>query len=270
MIWKWLLLPCPNILYCVRGRVFLELSFPRDIFLPSFSFISTVKTVFSGRNFYRSSAYQVYYFVSGSYSGNWTDYTQISNRSTMFLFLMQFGSKKTLGAGVGSQPTYVYPPSLKRVVREIIPGNLVENPDPTHARVSSMIEHKEWYLFTIEIKNLPSPKRMMAICNATFYMKWMQPLAHHKSKNTVKVKATNIPELRVSDHLVCSSGEVFAEGFSLGGKNWPLYLTVIQMFSFDFLSRFTRLTLGTLQQQNGLLPKRRQINEQKIKTVYSH
>lgn len=48
----------------------LELSFPRDIFLPSFSFISTVKTVFSGRNFYRSSAYQVYYFVSGSYSGN--------------------------------------------------------------------------------------------------------------------------------------------------------------------------------------------------------
>ena len=74
---------------------------------------------------------------------------------TMILFLMQFGSKKTLGVAVGSHPTYVYPPSLKRVEREIITGNLVENPDPTHARVSSIIKHKEWYLFTIAIKNLP-------------------------------------------------------------------------------------------------------------------
>ena len=196
-------------------------------FLPSFSFIRSIKAVFSLQNFYRSNAYQVGYFVSASYSGNWTDETQISNSRTMILFLMQFTSKKTLRAAVGSQPTYVYPPSLKRVEREIIPGNLVENPDPTHARVSSMIEHKEWYLFTIKIKNLPCPKWMMAICNATFYMKWMHLLAYHKSENTEKVKATNIPELRVSDHLVCSSGEVFAEGFGLGGKNWPLYLTVI-------------------------------------------
>ena len=51
------------------------------------------------------------------------------------LFASQFGSKKTLGADVG-RPTYVFPSTLKRVIREIIPGSLVDKPDPTHARVS--------------------------------------------------------------------------------------------------------------------------------------
>ena len=38
-------------------------------------------------------------------------------------------------ADVG-RPTYVFPSTLKRVIREIIPGSLVDKPDPTHARVS--------------------------------------------------------------------------------------------------------------------------------------
>ena len=44
--------------------------------------------------------------------------------------------KKTLGAGAGEWPTYVYPEALKRVVREFIPGDEVDRPDPTHKRVS--------------------------------------------------------------------------------------------------------------------------------------
>ncbi|XP_020914370.1 uncharacterized protein LOC110251960 [Exaiptasia diaphana] len=50
--------------------------------------------------------------------------------------LLWFGSKLTLGkTSDGKQPTYVYPESLKCVVRNIVSGNLVEKPDPTHARV---------------------------------------------------------------------------------------------------------------------------------------
>ena len=35
------------------------------------------------------------------------------------------------------KPTYVWPYTLKRVVREVIPGDQVDMPDPTHAKVSS-------------------------------------------------------------------------------------------------------------------------------------
>ena len=59
---------------------------------------------------------------------------------------MQFGSGKTLGKAVGCQPTYVYPPSLKWVVREIVSGDLVERPDPTYAGVSPMIEYNKRFL----------------------------------------------------------------------------------------------------------------------------
>ena len=34
------------------------------------------------------------------------------------------------------KPTYVFPDTLKNVVREIIPGALVDRPDPTHVNVS--------------------------------------------------------------------------------------------------------------------------------------
>ncbi|CAB4009241.1 Gastrula zinc finger [Paramuricea clavata] len=47
-----------------------------------------------------------------------------------------FGSKKSLGSDVeGGKPTYVYPQTLKAVIREIIPGNLADHVDPTHPRV---------------------------------------------------------------------------------------------------------------------------------------
>ncbi|CAH3028544.1 unnamed protein product, partial [Porites evermanni] len=49
--------------------------------------------------------------------------------------ILWHGSKKTLGAGAGEWPTYVYPEALKRVVREFIPGDEVDRPDPTHKRV---------------------------------------------------------------------------------------------------------------------------------------
>ena len=35
----------------------------------------------------------------------------------------------------GDTPTYVYPPSLKRVIREVIPGELVDLCDPNNERV---------------------------------------------------------------------------------------------------------------------------------------
>ena len=41
-----------------------------------------------------------------------------------------------LGGEVGCQPTYVFAPTLKRVVREVVTGNPVEKPDPTHSGVS--------------------------------------------------------------------------------------------------------------------------------------
>jgi len=47
----------------------------------------------------------------------------------------QFGSRQTLGSEVG-KPTYVFPSTLKRVVKQIIPGALVGREDPTDARVS--------------------------------------------------------------------------------------------------------------------------------------
>lgn len=48
----------------------------------------------------------------------------------------------TLGSMVCGRLTYVFPATLKRVVRAIIPGNL-EKPDPTHSTVSSM----SWFSF---------------------------------------------------------------------------------------------------------------------------
>lgn len=65
------------------------------------------------------------------------------------MFSLQFGSGKTLGAAVGCQPTYVYPPSLKWVVREVVSGNLVDSPDPTHAGVSSVIENNKSFFFLL-------------------------------------------------------------------------------------------------------------------------
>lgn len=59
--------------------------------------------------------------------------------SGTFLIFLFFSSKHgsgcTLGKHVGSQPTYVYPESLKAVVREIVPGNLVDQEDPTGPKV---------------------------------------------------------------------------------------------------------------------------------------
>lgn len=68
----------------------------------------------------RSGSCQGYYFYNVKY----------------FCFIIQFGSKKTLGGHLG-KPTYVFPSSLKRVIREVIPGDLVARPDPSHDRVSS-------------------------------------------------------------------------------------------------------------------------------------
>lgn len=50
-------------------------------------------------------------------------------------FSSKHGSGCTLGKHVGSQPTYVYPESLKAVVREKVPGNLVDQEDPTGPKV---------------------------------------------------------------------------------------------------------------------------------------
>ena len=52
-------------------------------------------------------------------------------------FSLQFGSGKKLGAQSNTRgPTYVYPASLKKVIREIIPGDEVDQQDPTHQGVS--------------------------------------------------------------------------------------------------------------------------------------
>ena len=65
-------------------------------------------------------------------------YIKTNTSHTMIFFsIMQFGSGKKLGEVVGCQPTFVYPPSLKKVAREIICGDrLVDTRDPTHARVT--------------------------------------------------------------------------------------------------------------------------------------
>lgn len=64
-------------------------------------------------------------------------YIKTNTSHTMIFFSMQFGSGKKLRAVVGCQPTYVYPPSLKKVAREIISGDrLVDTPDPTHVGVT--------------------------------------------------------------------------------------------------------------------------------------
>lgn len=64
-------------------------------------------------------------------------YIKTNTSHTMIFFSMQFGSGKKLGTVVGCQPTYVYPPSLKKVAREIISGDwLVDTPDSTHAGVT--------------------------------------------------------------------------------------------------------------------------------------
>ena len=56
---------------------------------------------------------------------------------TFWLISLQFGSHETLGGDVPlGKPTYVFPETLKNVVREIIPGALVDRPDPTHVNVS--------------------------------------------------------------------------------------------------------------------------------------
>ena len=52
-------------------------------------------------------------------------------------FSLQFGSGKTLGAQNSTRgPTYVYPASLKRLIREVIPGDEVDRQVPTHQGVS--------------------------------------------------------------------------------------------------------------------------------------
>lgn len=59
--------------------------------------------------------------------------------SGTFLIFLFFSSKHgsgcTLGKHVGSQPTYVYPESLKAIVREKVPGNLVDQEDPAGPKV---------------------------------------------------------------------------------------------------------------------------------------
>jgi len=61
--------------------------------------------------------------------------------------ILWFGSRQTLGSEVG-KPTYVFPSTLKRVVRQIIPGNLADREDPTHARVYRVnigdLAHATW------------------------------------------------------------------------------------------------------------------------------
>lgn len=47
------------------------------------------------------------------------------------ILILQFGSKKTL-----RRLPYVYPPSMKTVIRNIIPGGLADYKDPTHDSVS--------------------------------------------------------------------------------------------------------------------------------------
>ncbi|XP_032237536.1 uncharacterized protein LOC116618185 [Nematostella vectensis] len=49
--------------------------------------------------------------------------------------LLWFGSKKTLGAGLPRWPTYVYPESLKAIVRLIVPGSVQDFEDPDHDSV---------------------------------------------------------------------------------------------------------------------------------------
>ena len=64
-------------------------------------------------------------------------YIKTNTSHTMIFFSMQFGSGKKLGAVVGCQPTYAYPPSLKKVAREITSSDqLVDTPDPTHVGVT--------------------------------------------------------------------------------------------------------------------------------------
>ena len=63
-------------------------------------------------------------------------YIKTNTSHTIIFFSMQFGSGKKLGAVVGCQPTYVYPPSLKKVARKTISSDrLMDSPDPTHAGV---------------------------------------------------------------------------------------------------------------------------------------
>lgn len=51
-------------------------------------------------------------------------------------FCIVVWKEKTLGAVPGAYPTYVYPETLKRVVRELLPGDVVDKPDPSHDNVS--------------------------------------------------------------------------------------------------------------------------------------
>ena len=48
-----------------------------------------------------------------------------------------------MGAHLG-KPTYVWPYALKRAVREAIPGDYVDRPDPTHEGVSSKFLNFLW------------------------------------------------------------------------------------------------------------------------------
>ncbi|KAK3736986.1 hypothetical protein QZH41_015630, partial [Actinostola sp. cb2023] len=51
--------------------------------------------------------------------------------------LLWHGSGRTLGKTENGQwPTYVYPATLKHIVRVTISGELVDQADPTHATVS--------------------------------------------------------------------------------------------------------------------------------------
>ena len=52
----------------------------------------------------------------------------------------------------GDTPTYVYPPSLKRVIREVIPGELVDLCDPNNERVRIFQSIEETRILTLKGK----------------------------------------------------------------------------------------------------------------------
>ena len=61
--------------------------------------------------------------------------------SNVYISLFQFGSsigKEKIGSGV--KPTYVYPKTLKRVVRSLLPSHVAEYDDPTGPTVNQSLE----------------------------------------------------------------------------------------------------------------------------------
>ena len=61
--------------------------------------------------------------------------------SNVYILLFQFGSsigKEKIGSGV--KPTYIYPKTLKRGVRSLLPSHVVEYDDPTGPTVNQSLE----------------------------------------------------------------------------------------------------------------------------------